>query len=69
MACVDIVEDTREDITRFMSDSYIWRRWGQEEEEEECRGGPDPQHLEAVAQYPANICAYGLSGYVSVCAG
>ena len=25
MACVDIVKDTREDITRFMFDSYIWR--------------------------------------------
>lgn len=41
MACGDIVKDTREDITRFLSDSYIWRSKGEKKEEEEERGEAD----------------------------
>lgn len=44
MACGDIVEDTREDITRFLSDSYIWKSKGDREEEEERGGGSLPYH-------------------------
>ena len=51
MACVDIVKDTREDITRFMFDSYVWRSLG----------GGGHRHLEAVAQYPANMRGCGLN--------
>lgn len=54
MACVDIVKDTREDITRFMFDSYVWRSRG---------GGRSGRHwhLEAVAQYPANMWGCSLN--------
>lgn len=52
MACVDIVKETREDITRFWLHSYIRRR-GREK-----GGGGLLAHnnLEAVVKYPANMC-------------
>ena len=53
MACVDIVKDTREDITRFMFDSYIWRSVCVCVFVCVCVGGGGC--LEAVAQYPANM--------------
>lgn len=54
MACVDIVKDTREDITRFMSDSYIFGGGGA------CVRVVGLTHniLRLLLNIPLNMCGY-----------